>query len=95
MEFRLQITAIYEHPPNFTIHRFNASSLDKMAAILTDGIFNDIFLNENARIPIKISLKYVPMIPIGNKSVLIRVMAGRRTGDKPLPEPMVAQFMRH
>ena len=70
-----------------------------MAAILTDDIFNDIFLNENSRIPIQISLKYVPRSPIGNKSALIQVMAGRRTGDKPLPEPMVAQFidayMRH
>ena len=32
--------------------------LDKMAAILADNIFNCIFLNENDRIPIQISLKY-------------------------------------
>ena len=39
--------------------------LDKMATILAD-IFNCIFLNENDRIPIKISLKFVPNVPINN-----------------------------
>ena len=38
-----------------------------MAAILADDIFNCIFLNENARIPICISLKYVPRSAIDNK----------------------------
>ena len=33
-------------------------SLDKMAAILADDIFNCIFLNENAWISITISLKF-------------------------------------
>ena len=70
-----------------------------MAAILADDIFNCIFLNENDRILIQISLKYVPRSPIGNKSALIQVMVWRRPGDKPLPEPMMTQFidayMRH
>ena len=35
--------------------------LEKMAAILEDDIFNCILLNENVRILIKISLKFVPM----------------------------------
>ena len=42
---------------------------------------------------------FVPKGPIDNKSVLVQVMAWRRRGDKPLPEPMLAQFpdayMRH
>ena len=38
--------------------------LDKMAAIFADGIFNCIFLNENDRIPIQISLNFVPGGPI-------------------------------
>ena len=70
-----------------------------MAAILADDIFDCIFLNENDRFPIQISLKYVPRSPIDNKPALIQVMAWRRTGDKPLPEPMMTQFidayMRH
>ena len=70
-----------------------------MAAILADEIFKGIFLNENDKIPIQISLKLVPRSPIDNKSALVRVMAWRRTGDKPLHEPMMTQFtdtyMRH
>ena len=78
---------------------FNSSSLDKMATILADGIFKSIFLNENDRIPIQISLKFVPGSSIDNKPALVQVMAWHRTGDKPLPEPMLSPFtdayMRH
>ena len=52
-----------------------------MAAVLADDIFKCIFLNENDRIPIQISLKFVPKIPIDNKRALVQVMAWRRTGD--------------
>ena len=79
--------------------RFNSSSLDKMAAILADDNLKCIFLNENDRIPIRISLKCIPMSPIDNKSALVQVMAWRRTGAKPLSGPMLTQFadayMRH
>ena len=63
-----------------------------MAAILTDDIFKCIFLNEVYKIPIQIAMKLVPRSPIGNKPALDQVMAWRRTGDKPLPEPMLTQF---
>ena len=43
--------------------------LDKIAAILADDIFKCIFLNENDRISIQISLKIVPKSPINNKPV--------------------------
>ena len=70
-----------------------------MAAILADDIFKSIFLDENDRILIQISLKFVPRSPIDNKPVLVQVMAWRLTGAKPLPEPMLTQFtddfMRH
>ena len=43
--------------------------------------------------------KFVPKSPIDNKWTLVQVMAWRRIGDKPLPEPMLIQFteayMRH
>ena len=56
-------------------------------------------MNENDRIPICISLKFVLGSPIDNKPVLVQVMAWCRTGNKPLPEPMLTQFtdayMRH
>ena len=35
--------------------------LDKMATVLADDNFKCIFLNENGRIPIQISMKFVPM----------------------------------
>ena len=64
-----------------------------MAVIKADDIFNCIFLNENDRIPIQISLKYVPRSPIAIKPALVQVMAWRLTGDKPLPGPMMTQFI--
>ena len=61
--------------------------------------FNCIFLNENDRILIQISLKYVPRNRINNKPALGQVMAWHQIGDKPLPEPMMTQsidaYMRH
>ena len=57
-----------------------------------DDIFKCIFLNENDRISVQISLKFVPKCPINNESVLVQVMAWRRTGAKPLPESMMTQF---
>ena len=41
---------------------------------------------------IQISLMFVLKDEIDNKSALVQVMAWRRTGAKPLPEPMLAQF---
>ena len=66
--------------------------LDKIVAILADDIFKWIFLNENDRIPIQISLKFVPKSPIDNKPALVQVVAWCRTGDKPLPEAMMIQL---
>ena len=67
-------------------------SLDKMAAIVADYILKSFFLNENDRIPIKISLKFIPRSPIDNNQTLVWVMAWCWTGDKPLPESMMIQF---
>ena len=64
-----------------------------MAAILADDNFNCTFMNENKRIPISISLKYVSRSPIDNKPALVQAMAWRRTSDKPLPGPMMAQYI--
>ena len=66
--------------------------LDKMASILANHIFTWIFLNENDRIQIQISLRFVPRSPLDSKPAVIQVMARHRTGDKPLSEPMMTQF---
>ena len=70
-----------------------------MAAILAEDIFKCIFLNEDIWILIIISLKFVRNGQITNIPLLVQVMAWCRTGNKPLPEPMLNQFtdacMRH
>ena len=43
-------------------------------------------------ISIQISPQFVPNGTIDNKSALVQVMAWSRTGDKPLPGPMLTQF---
>ena len=60
-----------------------------------DYTFKRIFLNENVRISIKISLKLVPKGPINNNPALVQIMVGRRSGDKPLSEPMVVSVLTH
>ena len=52
-----------------------------MAAILAEDNFKLIFLNENDRIPIWISLKFVPRSAIDNKP-LVQVMAWHQTGRR-------------
>ena len=73
----------------------NHLPLDKMAAILADDTFKHIFLNEDVRISIKISLKFVPKSPINNNPALVQIMAWRRSGDKPLSEPMMVSLLTH
>ena len=47
---------------------------------------------EKFGILIKISLEFVPLGPVDNKSTLVQVMAWCRVGDKPLPEPRLTLF---
>ena len=61
-------------------------NLDIMADNMADDIFICIFLSENDRVSIQMSLNFVPMSPIDNTSALVPVMAWDRTGDKPLLE---------
>ena len=67
----------------------NTLRLGKMATPLADNIFKCISFNENCWISNKISLEHVPQGLIDNMAALVQVMALRRTGDKPLSEPML------
>ena len=60
-----------------------------------DDIFKCIFLNENAWIAIKISLKFVLKGSINNNPALVQIMAWRWPGDKPLSEPMMVSLLTH
>ena len=53
------------------------------------------FLNENASILIKFSLKFVPKGPINNITSLVKIMAWHRPGEKPSSEPMMVSLLTH
>ena len=54
-----------------------------MAAIFQTTFLKCIFLNEDVRISIKISLKFVPKGSINIIPALVQLMALRRPGTKP------------
>ena len=60
-----------------------------MDAIFVNDIFKCTFMYENLYILIHISLKFVPNGPNNKNPSLVLIMAWRRTGDKPLSEPMM------
>ena len=60
-----------------------------------DDMFKCVFLNENVRFPIEISLKFVPKGSINNNPALFQIMAWRRPGDKPLSDPMMVNSLTH
>ena len=58
-----------------------------------DDILKWIFLNEKLWISITIPLKFVPRGSINNIPVLVRIIAWRRPGDKPLCKPTLVSFL--
>ena len=60
---------------------------------IPDDIFKCIFLNENIAVSISISLKFVSKGLIDNMAALVQIMAWRRSGDKPLSEPMMVSLL--
>ena len=74
---------------------FNTLRLRQNGEHLADFIFKCIFFNENVWISTKISLNFVPKGQINNIPALVQIMAWRRPGDKPLPEPMMGNLLTH
>ena len=60
---------------------FNMLRLRQNGSGFTDDTFKRIFLNENVRISIKISMKFVPTGPISNIPAWVQIMAWRRSGS--------------
>ena len=60
-----------------------------------DDSFNRIFINENVKIAIEFSLKFVPKGPINNIPALVQIIAWHRPGDKPLSEPVMVSLLTH
>ena len=71
---------------------FKALRPEQNGRCCADVIFKCIFMNEIFVYWIQVSLEFLPWHPIDNKSALVQVMAWHRTGDKPLPDPMMTDF---
>ena len=107
----VEVSDVWLHPVSFTWMQLLTHAiircwisqfpLNKHIEVETNGrhfaddIFKCIFLNENVWIPIKISLKFVPKVQINNIPALVQILAWRRTGDKPLSEPMMVSLLTH
>ena len=89
-EYKFRITAI-----SARVQWVNTLRQRQNGRRFADDTFKPIFLNENIRISIKISLKFVPKVPINNIPALVQIMAWRRPGDKPLSEPMAISLLTH
>ena len=60
-----------------------------------DNILKWIFLNENAWIPLKLWLKFIPRGLINNIPALVQIMAWRWPGHKPLSEQLMVSLLMH
>ena len=76
-------------------HWVNTLSPRQNGRHFADDIFKCIFLNESAPISRKKALKFVPELLINNIPALVQIMAWRRSGDKPLSEPMMVNLPTH
>ena len=80
----------------FTMHKpINTLRPRQNGRHFTDDTFKPIFLNESGWISIKISLNFVPKVPINNIPALVQIMAWHRPGDKPLSEPVMVNLLTH
>ena len=77
------------------LHVINTFRPRQNGRCFADDTFKRIFLNENVRILITISLKFAPKGPIDNNPALVQIMAWRRSGGKPLSEPMMVSLLTH
>ena len=77
------------------IYVFNTLRPRQNGRHFADDTFKRIFLKENVRIFIKISLKFVPKSRIDNIPALFQIMAWHRPGDKPLSEAMIVSLLTH
>ena len=88
MYFKIMSLFLIEHNASVLTHW----GLTQNSQRFPDGISKNIFLKENAQISIKISLKFVPKQPNTNIQALVRILAWRWSGDKPLSQPIMAYF---
>ena len=95
MEMAFNVSSVKWRPPCSGLNTLTHWGRDKNGRLFADDTFERIFLNENIRISIKMSLKFVPRGQISNILALVLIMAWRRQGDKPLSEPMMVRSLTH
>ena len=66
---------------------------DKMAAVSQTTLSNAFSWMK--MLEFRLRFKFVPKGPINNIPALVQIMAWRRSGDKPLSEPMMASLLTH
>ena len=91
---RGQLTTLWKTGTRLS-YAVNTSRPRQNGCHFPDDISKGIFLNENALISIKISLKFIPKDPINNIQAFVQIMAWRRLGDKPLSEPVMVRLLKH
>ena len=95
MDFSTDTTNMFYFDRTIIIIGINTLRPRQNGRRFADDTFKRIFLNENVRISIIISLKFVPKGPINNNPVLVQIMTWRRSGDKPLSEPMMVSLLNY
>ena len=86
---------MFDFNGDLTMLLFNTLGPRQNGCHFEDYTFKCIFLKENVRIAIKISLKVVRKGPIDNIPAWFQIMAWRRSGDKPLSEAMMVNLLTH
>ena len=82
-------------PESMLANIFNTLRPQQNGHHFAHDIMKGISLNENVRIWIIISLNFVHKGPIDNFPALVQIMAWRRSGNKPLSEPMMVKLPTH
>ena len=90
----LQIKLIAEALVPNQVTPLNTLKLSQNGCHFTE-VLKCIFLNENLWISLRISLKFIPKVPINNIPALVQIMARHRSDNKPLSEPMMVSFLMH
>ena len=89
--FHLNVDQLYEMQTYMTW--FNALRSRQNGRDFSDDIFNSMFLNQKVWISIKVSMKFALKCTCTNKPLLVHIKVWRRTGNKPLSEPMMDQSL--
>ena len=100
-EHKTVVTAMIMHQSYHSLtlytypHTLTHWGRDKNGHSFADDTFKRIFLDENVRVSIRISLKFVLKGPSDNIPALVQIMAWCRSDNKPLSEPMMVNSLTH